>query len=93
MSEITKLLQSALVRKMKNEKLTQETVTKATGVTKSTISRIVNLKGNPDAENVVRLAEFCNLPLERVMGESDAAHVAEIFRVAYVQFSKFEKRR
>jgi transcriptional regulator with XRE-family HTH domain len=38
-----------------------------TGVSASTLSRIENGTGKPDADNIARLASWLNMPIERVM--------------------------
>jgi DNA-binding XRE family transcriptional regulator len=93
-----------------------------TGVSASTLSRIENGTGKPDADNIARLTSWLDMPMERILSgrnpdNSDKAVVyfphestpeiveahlradrnltpetasalAELFRVAYTQFSQ-----
>ena len=96
-----------------------------TGVSASTLSRIENGTGKPDAENIARLTTWLDVPMERMLGSGRAAGdeanavvyyphesmpeiveahlradrnltsetasaLSELFRVAYVQFSRTE---
>ncbi|HMF57985.1 MAG TPA: helix-turn-helix transcriptional regulator [Pyrinomonadaceae bacterium] len=112
----------AIRRKREEQGLSLRDVADETSVSASTLSRIENGTGKPDADNIARLTEWLNMPMERVMGRHDAnseesravvyfpqesmpeiveAHLradrnltpetaralAEMFRVAYTQFS------
>jgi transcriptional regulator with XRE-family HTH domain len=112
------------VRRKRNELgLSLRGVAEKTGISASTLSRIENGTGKPDADNIARLSEWLKVPLERMMGGSPVgeqgvrpviyfpqeatpdiveAHLradrnlspetakalAELFRVAYAQFSR-----
>jgi transcriptional regulator with XRE-family HTH domain len=113
----------AIRRKREEQGLSLRDVANETGVSASTLSRIENGTGKPDADNIARLTTWLNVPMERIMGgreqgadeakavvyfpqESmpeiveahlradrnltpDTAHaLAELFRVAYAQFSR-----
>jgi transcriptional regulator with XRE-family HTH domain len=43
-------------------------VANATGVSASTLSRIENGTGKPDADNIARLTTWLDVPMERIMG-------------------------
>ena len=99
-----------------------------TAVSASTLSRIENGTGKPDADNIARLTTWLDVPMERILGgrhsqsESSKAVVyypqeptpeiveahlradrnltpetasalAELFRVAYTQFSRNEPEK
>ncbi len=92
-----------------------------TGISASTLSRIENGVGKPDADNIARLADWLKMPLDRILRKSKkdnleaviyypsestpeiveahlradknlspetAKALAELFRVAYEQFSR-----
>lgn len=95
----------------------------AVGISASTLSRIENGTGKPDADNIARLTAWLNIPFERIMSTNSndttpvvyypdeptpdiveahlradpnlspetAAALAELFRVAYIQFIKPKK--
>ena len=112
----------AIRRKREELGLSLRDVATATEVSASTLSRIENGTGKPDADNIARLTSWLDVPMERIMSgrntdsdESKAvvyfpqeptpsiveAHLradrnlnpdtakalAELFRVAYTQFS------
>ena len=112
----------AIRRKREDLGLSLRDVADETGVSASTLSRIENGTGKPDADNIARLTAWLNVPMERIMGgrqlEGDeskpvvyfpqeptpqiveahlradrnltpetASALAELFRVAYAQFS------
>lgn len=114
----------AIRRKREELGLSLRDVADETGVSASTLSRIENGTGKPDADNIARLTGWLDMPMERVMSgraSSDGtaaapvvyfpheatpdiveAHLradrnlnpetakalAELFRVAYTQFSQ-----
>ena len=43
-------------------------VADATGVSASTLSRIENGTGKPDADNIARLTSWLKMPMERILG-------------------------
>ena len=61
------LISRTLKRKMEAEKLNQTDIARATGISKSTISRLVNCKGMPDAGNVAAICDYLNIPCDRLM--------------------------
>lgn len=68
-------------RKREGERLSLRAVAKQTQVSASTLSRIENSTGTPDAETLARLAKWLNLPLDRIIGlqaslESSFAQIA-----------------
>lgn len=56
-----------LKRKRRQEALSLRAVAKQTQVSASTLSRIENGSGVPDAETLARLARWLEIPLERVV--------------------------
>lgn len=118
-----KELGDAIHRKRDELRMGLRAVADATGVSASTISRIENGTCQPSTENIVRLAEWLRMPMERFIGVRDpeneqtapviyypqeatpdivevhlradrnlspeaASALAEMFRVAYKQFSR-----
>lgn len=118
----TSELGRAIRRKREELNMSLRDVADETGVSASTLSRIENGTGKPDADNIARLTTWLNVPMERIMGsrllEGDenkaviyfpqeampdiveahlradrnltpdtAKALAELFRVAYTQFS------
>ncbi len=65
----------AIRRKREELGLSLRDVADETGVSASTLSRIENGTGKPDADNIARLTGWLNMPMERVMGapRADAA--------------------
>lgn len=55
-------------RKREGERLSLRAVAKQTQVSASTLSRIENSTGTPDAETLARLAQWLKLPLDRIIG-------------------------
>ena len=113
-------------RKRQSERLSLRAVAQQTQVSASTLSRIENQTGMPDAPTLARLAKWLNVPLERIVGGANSqtgeavvyypqestpdiveAHLradrnltpetahalAELFRVAYTQFSPRQDKR
>ena len=62
-------------RKREDEKLSLRDVATRINVSASTLSRIENGTGKPDADNIARLAAWLDMPIQRVMhpGLRDAA--------------------
>src|SRR5947199_2605835 len=117
----TSELGNAVRRRREQQGLSLRDVADKTGVSASTLSRIENGTGKPDADNIARLTSWLDMPLERILGrgrdDNDAkavvyyphestpeiveAHLradrnlspetadalAQLFRVAYAQFS------
>jgi transcriptional regulator with XRE-family HTH domain len=71
----TSELGSAVRRRREQQGLSLRDVADETGVSASTLSRIENGTGKPDADNIARLASWLDMPIERVMhhGKSGAA--------------------
>ena len=57
----------AIRRKREEAGLSLRDVADETGVSASTLSRIENGTGKPDADNIARLTAWLNMPMERVM--------------------------
>jgi len=53
-------------------------VADVTGVSASTLSRIENGTGKPDADNIARLTNWLDMPIDRVMNKSTAADVEPV---------------
>lgn len=58
----------AIRRKREEMGMSLRDVADATGVSASTLSRIENGTGKPDADNIARLTGWLNVPMERIMG-------------------------
>ena len=73
----------AIRRKREAAGLSLRDVADETGVSASTLSRIENGTGKPDADNIARLTAWLNVPMERIMGgrqvEGDAARPVVYF--------------
>jgi transcriptional regulator with XRE-family HTH domain len=110
----------AIKRRREELGLSLRDVADVTNVSASTLSRIENGTGKPDADNIARLTRWLDMPIDRVMNKQASevepviyyphepvpeiveAHLradkkltpetakalAELFRVAYKQFSK-----
>lgn len=53
-------------------------VADVTGVSASTLSRIENGTGKPDADNIARLTGWLDMPIDRVMNKAAAADVEPV---------------
>src|SRR5437867_11994231 len=60
-------LGTAIRRRREQQGLSLRDVAEKTGVSASTLSRIENGTGKPDADNIARLAAWLDMPIERVM--------------------------
>jgi transcriptional regulator with XRE-family HTH domain len=60
-------LGGAVRRRREQQGLSLRDVAEETGVSASTLSRIENGTGKPDADNIARLAGWLDMPIERVM--------------------------
>ena len=60
-------LGSAVRRRREQQGLSLRDVAEETGVSASTLSRIENGTGKPDADNIARLAAWLDMPIQRVM--------------------------
>jgi transcriptional regulator with XRE-family HTH domain len=70
----------AIRRKREEQGLSLRDVADETNVSASTLSRIENGTGKPDADNIARLTAWLNVPMERIMsgrqtGSSEAEAV------------------
>jgi len=63
----TEELGNAVRRRREQQNLSLRDVADQTGVSASTLSRIENGTGKPDADNIARLASWLDMPIERVM--------------------------
>jgi transcriptional regulator with XRE-family HTH domain len=63
----TSELGGAVRRRREQQSLSLRDVADETGVSASTLSRIENGTGKPDADNIARLAAWLDMPIERVM--------------------------
>jgi transcriptional regulator with XRE-family HTH domain len=66
-------LGSAIRRRREQRGLSLRDVADETGVSASTLSRIENGTGKPDADNIARLAAWLDMPIERVMHQGARA--------------------
>ena len=62
----------AIRRKREEQGLSLRDVADETGVSASTLSRIENGTGKPDADNIARLTAWLNVPVERIMSGRDS---------------------
>jgi transcriptional regulator with XRE-family HTH domain len=69
----TSELGGAVRRRREQQGLSLRDVADETGVSASTLSRIENGTGKPDADNIARLAAWLDMPIERVMHGHRAA--------------------
>ena len=60
-------LGSAIRRRREQQGMSLRDLADETGVSASTLSRIENGTGKPDADNIARLAAWLDMPIERVM--------------------------
>jgi transcriptional regulator with XRE-family HTH domain len=60
-------LGDAVRRRREQKGLSLRDVAQQTGVSASTLSRIENGAGKPDADNIARLTAWLDMPIERVM--------------------------
>ena len=70
-------LGNAIRRRREQKALSLRDVAEETGVSASTLSRIENGTGKPDADNIARLAAWLDMPIERVMHHDRAAAEAK----------------
>lgn len=118
-------LGKAIKRRREELKLSLRDVADIVDVSASTLSRIENGTGRPDADNIARLSQWLNMPVDRLFRQQSSdvepviyypheatpdiieAHLradkdltpetakalAELFRVAYKQFSTPVKKK
>ena len=78
----TEELGRAVRRKREQLGASLRDVADATGVSASTLSRIENGTGKPDADNIARLTGWLDVPMERILGnraESEEAKAVVYF--------------
>ena len=68
-------------RRREELELSLRDVADVTGVSASTLSRIENGTGKPDADNIARLTSWLDMPINRVMSKSNPS--AEVEPVVY----------
>jgi len=72
------------VRRKRNElNLSLRDVADETGVSASTLSRIENGTGKPDADNIARLTAWLDVPMERILSGRSAEEQRETAVVYY----------
>src|SRR5215510_5342601 len=64
----TEELGRAVKRRREELELSLRDVANETGVSASTLSRIENGTGKPDADNIARLTNWLDVPMERILG-------------------------
>jgi transcriptional regulator with XRE-family HTH domain len=69
----TSELGRAIKRRREELGLSLRDVADKTGVSASTLSRIENGTGKPDADNIARLTGWLNMPMERIMNHRAAS--------------------
>ena len=79
----TKELGRAIKRKREELGISLRDVANETQVSASTLSRIENGTGKPDADNIARLTSWLDMPVDRVMKKSGAAGDGAIEPVIY----------
>ncbi len=67
----------AIKRRREELGLSLRDVASATQVSASTLSRIENGTGKPDADNIARLSSWLNMPVDRVMKNQDVSKRVE----------------
>ena len=68
----TEELGRAIRRKREGLGLSLRDVADETSVSASTLSRIENGTGKPDADNIARLTSWLDVPMERILGRQGA---------------------
>jgi transcriptional regulator with XRE-family HTH domain len=74
----TKELGQAVKRRREELRLSLRDVADVTGVSASTLSRIENGTGKPDADNIARLTGWLDMPVDRVMKKQSAEDVEPV---------------
>src|SRR6266550_8245782 len=64
----TEELGGAVRRRREQQGLSLRDLANETGVSASTLSRIENGTGKPDADNIARLTAWLDMPMERIIG-------------------------
>jgi transcriptional regulator with XRE-family HTH domain len=68
----------AIKRRREELKLSLRDVGDLTQVSASTLSRIENGTGRPDADNIARLTQWLDMPVDRLMTKHTADHVEPV---------------
>lgn len=68
----------AIKRRREELGLSLRDVADVTGVSASTLSRIENGTGKPDADNIARLTGWLDMPIDRVMSKNAASDVEPV---------------
>ena len=71
-------LGKAIRRRRDELKLSLRDVGTATQVSASTLSRIESGKGSPDAENIARITQWLDMPVDRVMKKHSGSDVEPV---------------
>jgi transcriptional regulator with XRE-family HTH domain len=74
----TSELGQAIKRRRDELRLSLRDVADVTGVSASTLSRIENGTGKPDADNIARLTGWLDMPVDRVMKGQSASSVEPV---------------
>ena len=75
-------LGQAIKRRREELGLSLRDVADVTGVSASTLSRIENGTGKPDADNIARLTGWLDMPMDRIMNKQSSSS-AEVEPVIY----------
>lgn len=68
----------AIKRRRRELDLSLRDVADKTGVSASTLSRIENGTGKPDADNIARLTDWLDVPIDRVMNKRSDSEVEAV---------------
>jgi transcriptional regulator with XRE-family HTH domain len=68
----------AIRRRREELNVSLRDVANETGVSASTLSRIENGTGKPDADNIAQLSKWLNMPMERVMNNKTESEVTPV---------------
>ncbi len=79
----TSELGQAIKRKREELELSLRDVADVTQVSASTLSRIENGTGKPDADNIARLSDWLEMPVDRVMKKQNPGSETEVEPVIY----------
>ena len=74
----TKELGTAIKRRREELEMSLRDVAYVTGVSASTLSRIENGTGKPDADNIARLSQWLDMPVNRVMKTQNSSDVEPV---------------
>jgi transcriptional regulator with XRE-family HTH domain len=71
-------LGQAVKRRREENGLSLRDVADVTGISASTLSRIENGTGKPDAENLARLTDWLGMPMDRIVKKGDSDEVEPV---------------